>query len=354
MSNKPRLLTGDTPTGQLHLGHYVGSIENRIKFQDQYQCFFLLANTHAFTTRAGDPDAIYQSTMDIILDYVAAGIDPEKSHIVIESHISAIYQICTQLSMIVPYPRVMRNPTLKAEIKDKGLGDHYPFGFPLYSLLQVADILTFLGELVPVGEDQLPHLELSREIARRFNQMYCGVADTVADADHVKAGGLFPIPEAITGRVKRLVGIKGPNKEGQLLKMSKSLNNAILLSDGPDVVQKKVMSMYTDPTRLKATDPGQVKNNPLWIFHDTFNPDHSWVEETKELYKAGKIGDVVCKKQLIEVINTLLAPMHERRARYSADKAQLIALLKKAQEEALAISHQTLDRVLELTKQRMF
>nr|MCH9770131.1 tryptophan--tRNA ligase [Gammaproteobacteria bacterium] len=226
---KPRLLTGDTPTGRLHLGHWVGSLENRVQMQDEYECYFLLANLHAFTTKPDQPQAIYQSTIDITLDYLAAGIDPKKSVIFIESEIPAIYELASIFSMLIPYPRLMRNPTIKDEIRDKQLGDNYSMGFLWYPILQVADILGFRAAIVPVGEDQIPHLELTREVARRFNQVYCGVDSHTLDKDYLAEGGLLPIIQTKLGRTKRLVGLGGPSENGQLLKMSKSLNNTIML-----------------------------------------------------------------------------------------------------------------------------
>lgn len=350
-STKPRLLTGDTPTGRLHLGHWVGSLENRVAMQDAYDCFFLIANTHAFTTQVNQPEAIRQNVLDITLDYLAAGIDPKKSCIFIESDVPAIYELATWFSMLIPYPRLMRNPTIKDEIRDKKLGHNYSMGFLWYPILQVADILGFLADVVPVGEDQMPHLELTREVARRFNQMYCGVDPHTEDKDYVKAGGIFPILEAKLGREQRLVGLGGPAENGQLLKMSKSLNNSIGLSDDPDTVRKKVMSMYTDPKRLRASDPGTVENNPLWIFHDTFNPDKAWVEESKAKYREGKIGDVDCKKRLIEVLVELLAPIQKRHAEYEKDLSQVLKVIKQGAEKANAVAEDTLRRVKEAVGQ---
>lgn len=340
--SKPRLLTGDTPTGQLHLGHYVGSIENRLAMQDEYDCYFLLANTHAFTTRLNQPEAVAQSVIDIASDYLACGIDPDKSTLFVESDVPAILELTAWLSMLIPFPRLMRNPTIKDEVRDKGLGDNYSTGFLYYPVMQVADILAFRAEQVPVGEDQLPHLELTREVARRFNQVYCGVDSHIQDADYVSAGGIFPIPEAKVGRVKRLVGLGGPGSHGELLKMSKSLGNAILLSDDADTVKKKIMGMYTDPNRLRASDPGTVENNPLWIFHNVFNPDADWVSQTKERYRAGTVGDVECKKNLIEVINNLLEPIRQRRQQVVSDKAQVIKVLQSGAEKANTVASETL------------
>ncbi len=341
-NNKPRLLTGDTPTGKLHLGHWVGSVENRVAMQNDYDCYFLIANMHAFTTRATRFAEIRESVLDIALDYLGAGIDPQKSTMFVQSDIPAISELTFFFSMLIPFSRVMRNPTIKDEIRDKGLGDNYPFGFLLYPVGQIADILAFQPEVVPVGEDQIPHLEMTREAARRFNQIYCAVDSHINDSDYVKAGGLFPIPQAIMGRTKRLIGTTGPDDHGNLLKMSKSLNNAILLSDDPDSIKKKVMGMYTDPNRLKATDKGQVENNPLWVFHETFNADKTWVAEAEERYRNGSIGDVECKKQLIDVLVEIIEPMRQRRLQYANDMEQVLQILRNGAERANAVAEKTL------------
>lgn len=352
--SKPRLLTGDTPSGKLHLGHWVGSLENRVRMQDTYECYFILANMHAFTTQADKPEAIYQNTLDITLDYLAAGVDPEKSHVFVQSEVPAIAELTFLFSMLLPYSRVMRNPTIKDEIRDKGLGDTYSFGFPLYAVGQTADILAFRPEVVPVGEDQMAHLEMTREVARRFNQLYCQVSTHTEDEKHLAEGGLFPIVQATLGRVKRLVGLGGPTSDGRLLKMSKSLNNAILLSDDPDTVKKKVMGMYTDPNRLRPTDKGTIDNNPLWIFHDAFTEDKSWLEEAKLRYQQGEIGDVECKKKLIESINDLLAPMHQRRQLYEKDQADILAILKQGTAAANEVANDTLAMVKKAIHQVFF
>src|SRR5687768_14171981 len=301
-STKKRLLTGDTPTGKLHLGHYVGSVENRLALQEQYDCYFLIANQHAFTTRAEKPDEIRQSVLDIAADYLAAGIDPNKATIFIQSEVPAISWLAFQFAMLLPFNRVMKNPTIRDEIRDKGLGEHYSFGFPLYAVGQCADILAFRPVMVPVGEDQIPHLEMTREVARKFNQVYCNVDPQTEDKDYEKAGGVFPIIEPKLGRVRRLVGTGGPSPEtSQLLKMSKSLNNAIFLADDAETVRKKVMGMYTDPKRITGKEPGETSpdKNPLWAFHETFNPDAEWVAEHRDLYSQGKVGDVSVKKALV-------------------------------------------------------
>ena len=341
-ATRPRLLTGDTPTGKLHLGHWVGSVENRVTLQRDHECYFLIANKHAFTTRAERPADIRQSVLDIATDYLAAGIDPDRSAMVLQSEVPAIDELTFFFSMLIPFNRVMRNPTLKDEIRDKGLGDSYPFGFPLYSVGQCADILAFRPAIVPVGEDQLPHLEMAREVARRFDQLYCSVDSHTNDADYVARGGLFPIVQPKLGRVKRLVGTGGPGSNGELLKMSKSLDNAIFLSDGPDVVQKKVMAMYTDPGRLKATDPGKVENNPLWIFHETFNPDTAWVAEHEDAYRNGKVGDVAMKRKLVEVLDAFLAPIRARRKVVEAEPERVLDALRRGTERANVVAEETL------------
>ena len=353
-AEKTRILTGDTPTGKLHLGHWVGSLENRVNLQQQYECFFIIANMHAFTTNANNSKAIQESVIEIIMDYLSAGIDPEKSYIFLQSEIPAIAELSFLFSMLVPLARILRNPTIKSEIRDKKLDDNYPFGFLLYPIGQVADILSIRANLVPVGEDQIPHLELTREIARSFNHLYCGVDPQLPDAEHLNAGGLFKIPEVLLGRVKRLVGIGQPDQNGQLLKMSKSLNNAIFLSDSADQVKNKVMQMYTDPKRLKVTDPGEINNNPLWIFHRAFNPDQQWVQEATNKYQNGAIGDVECKKKLIEVLNDFLDPIRARRKIYEKDPLILHDILLKGTEKANQIAEETLSLVKNKINQDFF
>jgi len=356
--SKKRILTGDTPTGKLHLGHYVGSIENRLALQNsgEYDCYFIIANKHAFTTRAEQPDEIRQSVIEIATDYLACGIDPHVSTMFIQSEVPAIDELTFFFSMLLPFNRVMRNPTLTQEIKDKELGDKYPFGFPLYAVGQCADILAFRPELVPVGEDQIPHLELTREVARKFNQIYCNVSPHTQDKDAIKAGGLLPIIEPKLGRVKRLVGLGAPNAEGNLLKMSKSLNNAIFLSDDADVVQKKIMGMYTDPKRLKVSDPGETdpSMNPLWAFHETFNTDEAWVNEHRDLYKNGKIGDVAIKKKLIEVLNVLIEPIRTRRREFEARPDDVMDALRIGTRKANVVAEETLALAKKAMKQDYF
>lgn len=342
-----RVLTGDTPTGRLHLGHWVGSLENRVQMQSDYDCFFLLANTHAYTTKNDALAGVYQHVNEIVLDYLSVGIDPAKSTIFVESDVPAIFELAMLLSMWIPWPRLLRNPTIKDEIRDKNLGENYSAGFLMYPVLQAADILAFQAELVPVGEDQIPHIELTREVARRMNQLCDEQGLCKGDVSP-----LFVLPKAQLGRAHRLVGIKGPGANGQLQKMSKSLNNAIFLSDSADEVQQKVMQMYTDPNRLRASDPGTVENNPLWIFHDLFNPNTDWVAEAKSRYQQGAIGDVACKKELVAVLNAKLEPIRARRKAFEQDPGYVHSVLRAGKERANAVAGETLARVKAAFKQQ--
>lgn len=335
-TDKPRILTGDTPTGRLHLGHYVGSLENRVRLQDQYDCYFLLANMHAFTTRADKPAEIRQDTIEIVKDWLAVGIDPNRSTIVLQTEVPAIAELTWFFAMLIPFNKVMRNPTLKTEIDAKGLGDTYAFGFPMYAVGQCADILAFRPELVPVGEDQEAHIEMCRDVAMKFNQMYCGVGNRVPPEEHHKTGGLFPIPKALIGRIGRLPGIDGRPK------MSKSLGNAIMLSDTPKEVQKKVNKITTG--RQSPTDPGDV-NNVLFTFVRAFIRDADRVAELERRYAAGdNIGDGHIKQELAEHINALLEPIRARRAEYEKPGGDdlVIDIIKAGTKRANAIAEETL------------
>ncbi|MDF1809306.1 MAG: tryptophan--tRNA ligase [Phycisphaerales bacterium] len=335
-STKPRILTGDTPTGQLHLGHWVGSLENRVALQDEYDCFFLIANMHAFTTRADKPDEIRRSTIDIIKDWIAAGIDPEKSTFVLQTEIPGIAELTWYLAMLLPFNRVMRNPTLKTELETKGLGDNYSFGFPMYTVGQCADILIFRPELVPVGEDQLAHIEPCREVARRFNQIYCGVNPHTEDADYVSEGGLFPIPEGKVGRVARLIGTDGVNK------MSKSLNNSIFLTDTFKKIKKKMGGMYTG--RQTMDEPGDIKN-ALFDYVRAFIQDEDRVKELEDAYSKGdNIGDGHVKVEVAEHIDKLLEPMRERRLPYegAAGDEKILEILREHTKRANNAAEETL------------
>lgn len=332
-SERPRILTGDTPTGRLHLGHYIGSIERRLAMQETHDCYFIIANVHAFTTRHKQSVEIRSDTIEIVRDYLAAGIDPERSVIFLQSEVPAIAELTFFFAMLLGYGRVMKNPTIKDEIRVKGLGDKYSFGFLCYAVGQTADILAFRPEAVPVGVDQVPHIEMTREVARKFNQIYCGVSDQIEDENHVKHGGVFPIPRADVGRVGRLVGTDGDNK------MSKSLDNAIFLSDTPKKVQKKINKIYTG--RQSPTDPGDPQNI-LFQYHDAFNPDATRVAELRELYAGGGIGDGDVKKELGAAVNALLDPMRDRREKYEGNDDLIMDVLRDGTQRANAIAEETL------------
>ena len=295
MTDKKRLLTGDRPTGKLHLGHLVGSIMNRVRLQDQYESFFLIADLHMLTTK-NTPEDIAQvdkNAHDMVLDQIAAGIDPEKVTFYMQSGIPEIHEMYTLFQSLVTVSRLERLPSLKDMARDAGI--EMPLALLGYPVLQAADILCVRGDLVPVGKDNIAHVEVTREIARRFNFLY---------------GETLPIPDGLVGEIPTLVGTDGNAK------MSKSLNNTIFLSEEPAAVKKKVMSMYTDPNRVSADVPGTVEGNPVFIYHDAFNPNKQEVEDLKTRYRAGKVGDVEVKEKLTVAINNLLAPMHERRAQY--------------------------------------
>jgi tryptophanyl-tRNA synthetase len=333
---RPRILTGDTPTSTgLHLGHYVGSLENRLKLQDSYDCYFLIANVHAFTTLAEKPEEIRANTIGIVKDWLAVGLDPEKSTFVLQSEIPAIAELTFLFAMLLPFNKVMRNPTLKTEIESKQLGDTYPFGFPMYAVGQCADILAFRPELVPVGEDQEAHIEMCRDVALKFNQLYCGVGNRVLPEDHAKSGGVFPIPKAKIGRVARLPGIDGVNK------MSKSLGNAIFLYDDAKTVQKKLNKITTG--RQSPTEPGDVNNNLMKFVEAFLTPERA--EELKKRYGAGdNIGDGHIKQELGEAINVLLEPMRARRATLeTAEGERLVTdVIRRGLKKANATAEETL------------
>ncbi len=295
MTRRRRILTGIRPTAPLHLGHYAGALENWVRLQKEYECFFLIAD-YQVSDYADDIERVRESVWQVALDWLAVGLDPEGSHFVIESMVPQHAELSVLLSWFVPLGRLQRNPTLKAEMAALDLGRKgVPVGFFIYPVMQVANILMPRAHLVPVGEDQLPHIEMTREIARRFNRDF---------------GEVFPEPEPLVGRVPRLVGIDGQAK------MSKSLDNAIYLKDDAETVRRKVMSMYTDPTRIHATAPGHIEGNPVFMYHDAFNPDVDEVNDLKERYVRGAVGDVEVKTKLAVALNNLLGPIRARRAYY--------------------------------------
>ena len=315
---KPRLLTGDRPTGRLHLGHYVGSLANRVKLQREYESFFIIADLHTLTTRP-ERNHIREIPVfirEIMLDYLAVGIDPAVSTIFVQSAVPETYELNLIFEMLVSVPRLERLPSLKDMARDANL-ESMPFGLLGYPVLQAVDILLARAAVVPVGKDNQAHVELARELARRFNLLY---------------GPVFPEPEALIGTVPTLVGTDGKEK------MSKSLDNAIFLSDDAATVEAKVKMMYTDPKRLRATDPGTVEGNPVFTYHDIFNPDQAEVAELKERYRAGRVGDVEVKARLTKALNTFLEPFREKRAYHLAHPQQtqdiLAAGIRRMQAEA--------------------
>ena len=320
MPERQRILTGDTPTGNLHIGHWVGSVKRRVELQAKHDCFFLIANLHAYTTRADRPADIHADCIEVTRDALAMGVDPSKAAIFLQSETPALSELTYLFAMLLPFNRVMRNPTLKDELQIKGLADNYSFGFPLYTVGQTADILAFRAHSVPVGEDQVPHLELTREVARRFNKMYCGVPDKAPDEEHEQLGGVFPVPVADVGDVGRLIGTDGVNK------MSKSLGNAIHLTDTPKQVKKKIGKIYTGQDSRQPNDPGIVdpEKNPLFQYLNVFVECEATKVDIRDRYERGdNIGDGEVKMLVADAINALLDPMRERRTVYEDDAVVL-------------------------------
>jgi len=307
IQNKKRILTGDRPTGKLHLGHYIGSHRHRLRLQDEYECFFLIADLHMLTTKP-DKESILQiadNARAIVMDHLAIGIEPEKVTFYLQSAIPEIYDLSLLISSLTTVERLQQLPTIKDMANAAGM-EQIPYNLLGYPVLQSADILTPRAHLVPVGKDNESHVELTRQIARRFNNAY---------------GEVFPIPDS------HVVGGTLVGTDGQA-KMSKSLDNAIFLSDDAKSVTKRVMSMYTDPNRIRADIPGQVEGNPVFIYHDAFNPNTAEVDDLKERYQAGTVGDVEVKEKLATALNNFLDPMRERRDHYESQTSTVFAVKK--------------------------
>lgn len=325
MSKKKIILTGDRPTGKLHLGHYVGSLSARVKLQDSHQQFVMIADMQALTDHAHEPELIRQHILEVALDYLAVGIDPEKNTIFIQSLVPALAELTMYYLNLVTWNRLKHNPTVKLEIQQKGFGEEVPAGFMIYPISQAADITAFKAEVVPVGDDQIPMIEQTVEVVRKFNRLY--KTDVLVE------------PKAVTSAIARLPGIDGKAK------MSKSLNNAIYLSDEADVVTKKVKGMYTDPGHLKVEDPGKVEGNPVFTYLDAFGTDKPKIEEMKAHYSRGGLGDSVVKKYLLDALQSFLDPVRRRRAEYAKDPQAVMQLLAKGTEIAKRAANQTLTEV---------
>jgi len=313
----------------MHLGHFVGSLKNRVKLQDSYDQFVEIADVQALTDNFENPQKVRDNVKQVLLDYLAVGIDPKKSTIFIQSMIPEIAELTVFYLNLVTLERVLRNPTVKDEIKQKGFGKNIPAGFAMYPISQAADITAFNADLIPVGADQLPMVEQTREIVRKFNSLY---------------GEIFVLPEPLLGDVKRLPGIDGN------VKMGKSLGNAIYLSDSEDELKKKIMGMYTDPGRIHPTDPGKVEGNPVFVYHDVFNPDKAEVEDLKERYKAGKVGDVEVKEKLFIALNKFLDPIREKRSEFEGKDALLDQILTDGNARAREVAKETMKKVKKVMK----
>jgi tryptophanyl-tRNA synthetase len=319
---KDIVLTGDRPTGPLHLGHYVGSLQNRILLQESVTQFVMIADAQALTDHAEEPEKIKENVFQVALDYLAVGISPEKSTMFIQSQLPALCELTQYYLNLITWNRLKHNPTVKQEIVQKGYGENVPAGFMVYPVSQAADITAFKANLVPVGEDQIPMIEQTNEIVRHFNRIY--KTKVLVEA------------KAIVPKIARLPGIDGKAK------MSKSLQNGIYLSDESDVLAKKVKSMYTDPNHLRVEDPGQVEGNPVFIYLDAFDPDKEGVLKLKEHYTRGGLGDSIVKKRLLEVLESFLDPIRKRRKQFASDPAEVMRILKAGTEKAREVSEQTL------------
>ncbi len=333
------ILTGDRPTGKLHLGHYIGSLRRRVQLQnegDYDRMFVFMADVQALTDNADNPEKIRQNIIEVALDYLAAGLDPEKCTLFIQSQIPELAELTTYLMNLITVSRVQRNPTVKTEIKMRNFEANIPLGFFCYPVSQAADIAMFKATTVPAGEDQEPMLEVTRELVRRFNQVY---ADVLVEPNIL-------LPENATAR--RLPGTDGKEK------MSKSLGNCIYLSDSPEEVWQKVRSMFTDPDHLRVEDPGKVEGNAVFTYLDAFStdddfaqywPEYSCLDELKEHYCRGGLGDMKCKKFLNTIINNMLEPMRQRRREFEKDIPEIYNILRRGTEQAREVAAQTMSEV---------
>jgi len=328
LNQKKRILTGIRPTGALHLGHYVGALKNWLELQDKYDCYFLIADYQALGDHLHDIELIRESVLEVALDWMAIGLDPHKSSFVIQSYVPEFAELSMLLSFITPIGMLERNPTLKSELESLPI-ERRSVGFYNYPMSQVADILLPRAHLVPVGEDQAPHIEMTREISRKFNRMF---------------GNVFPEPETLIGKVGRLMGTDGKGK------MSKSRGNVIMLSDDENTVNKKVKSMFTDPNRIRADIPGKIEGNPVFQYHDAFNTDLNQINYFKNRYQEGKIGDVEIKNALAESINKFLDPIRNRRKELQSNMPLVEDSLMSGINKTRNIASETMKMVREHMK----
>lgn len=319
----PVLVSGDRPTGRLHLGHWVGSLRGRAADQDRHRCYFLVADLHFLTTHASQARDVEGNVTAILLDWLSVGLDPARSTFVLQSGVPEISELAVILSMLCPIGRARRIPALKEKVRDLGAGGPYSLGLLQYPVLMAADLLAFKATRVPVGADQAGHVELARELAGRFNRLY---------------GDFFPEPQAALSEAPRLVGTDG------LRKMSKSLDNAIYLSDDAGTVDRKVRAMYTDPKRIRSDVPGVVEGNPVFEYHDRFNSDQAEVRDLKERYRAGRVGDVEVKEKLIRALNRFLEPIRRRRGEWEGRDVR--ACLRDGTAAARGVAQETLHGAL--------
>jgi tryptophanyl-tRNA synthetase len=336
---KARVVSGMRPTGQLHLGHLVGALSNWVPLQDQYDCFYFVADWHALTSEYAGTGPLVAYAYDMVADWIAAGLDPEKSTFFVQSLVPEHAELFLLLSMVVPVPWLERVPTYKEQqetLKDKDLST---LGFLGYPLLQTADVAMYDARFVPVGDDQVAHLELAREAVRRFNNFF---GQRGSDSENVT----LVEPQPLLTKMSRLPGLDGDKK------MSKSLGNTIQLADDADTVTKRVRSMYTDPKRVRADIPGTVEGNPVFTYHDTFNPDTAEVDDLKARYRAGKVGDVEVKTKLARALNVHLDPIRERRAAVLAKPGHVKEILHEGSRKARAVACETMERVREAVKLR--
>jgi tryptophanyl-tRNA synthetase len=320
---RPRVVSGMRPTGKLHLGHLVGALNNWSSLQDRYDCFYFVADWHALTSDYADTSGVVESAYDMVADWIAGGLDPERSTIFVQSLVPEHAELYLLLSMTVPIPWLERVPTYKEQMEQLTEKDLSTLGFLGYPLLQTADIIIYNAHYVPVGEDQVAHLELSREIVRRYHNFY---------------GELFVEPRPLLTKFARLPGLDNR-------KMSKSYGNAINIADDEETVRKKVMQMYTDPKRIRADVPGTVEGNPVFIYHDAFNPNTAEVDDLKDRYREGKVGDVEVKKKLAAALNAYLAPMRAKREALLASPQGLKEILHEGSRKARRVAQETMERV---------